>query len=559
MSAPALTETTDVLVVGSGFGGSIPAYHLAAGGAKVVVLERGPRLETKDFTHDLRLGTYSRIVDLIMGDGMTVVAGNCVGGSSVVYFAASLRAPSFVFKRRGSLGRRLWPRSLSRTRLNPWYDRAEETLPVAQQSWDDVPYPGGLFAAACHRAGRTCNPVPVAVDLDRCTNCNWMLSGCRFGAKRSMLLNYLPAAEAYGADVRPLHEVQTVGPAVQPGYRYRVTYREVDGSDYRQQTGAGTIEAKAVVLAAGAMATPAILQRSAPLLGGVPDAVGKYFSPNGDRVSVAVMNERKVRSLLGLERAPGIAYEAMHIGKPIGSMSYDRLDPSAPEFTRFSLQQIYFPSVTNVLGQAEPDADDEGALPWFGLAKKQMSAQWRSWLTVLAMTEDDNEGTFGAPPPTGAFTRVASAIAVGPLRYRANKHTMRGWRASDREAKAVLEKDGLARVDPWSDLAGALSAHPLSSCRLGDDPGTSALTDTHELRGHPGLFVTDGSAVPTSLCVNPSLTIAALAERASAAVVARVADSGVKVQDGAPGPLGDTSARRHTLPLVREITRKVLG
>lgn len=156
-----VTERTDVLVIGSGFGGAIPAYHLAAGGAEVVILERGPHLTAPDFTHDLRLGSYTRIVDLVQGDGITVVAGNCVGGSSVVYFAASLRAPSFVFDRRGSLGHRLWPSTLTRAALDPWYDRVEEALPVARPSWDQVPYPGGLFAAACARAGRTCNPVPA--------------------------------------------------------------------------------------------------------------------------------------------------------------------------------------------------------------------------------------------------------------------------------------------------------------------------------------------------------------------------------------------------------------
>src|SRR3954468_1103021 len=108
-----VVETTDVVVIGTGFGGAIPAYNLAAGGAKVVMLERGPEMASSDFTHSLELGTYTRIVDLINGNGIQVVAGNCVGGSSVVYFAASLRAPSFVFARKGFLGhRRLWPPAL---------------------------------------------------------------------------------------------------------------------------------------------------------------------------------------------------------------------------------------------------------------------------------------------------------------------------------------------------------------------------------------------------------------------------------------------------------------
>ena len=219
-------ETTDVVVIGTGFGGAIPAYNLAAGGASVVMLERGPEVATEEFEHDLRIGTYTRYVDLINGDGLQVVAGNCVGGSSVVYFAASLRTPSFAFERTGSTaGRRLWPAALTRSTLDPWYDRVEESLPVAEQTWDDVPYAGGVWGAACRNAGHTCNPVPLAVDLPRCTNCNWMLQGCRFGAKRSMLLNYLPAARASGAQVRPLHEVQTIGRALSPGYRYRVETR----------------------------------------------------------------------------------------------------------------------------------------------------------------------------------------------------------------------------------------------------------------------------------------------------------------------------------------------
>ena len=262
-----LTETADVVVIGTGPGGAIPGYYLAAGGAKVVYLERGPWLKTEEFTHDLQVGTYTRIVDLIQGDGMTWSPAIASADRSVVYFAAALRAPSFVFYRRGSIGRRLWPALDHPGSLDPWYDRVEQTLPVAQQTWNDVPYAGGLLAAACRTAGWTCNPVPVAVDLGSCTNCNWMLNGCRFGAKRSMLLNYLPAALAHGAEIRPLHEVQTIARR-----RHRATATasaslQVDG-DYRLAR-AGTIEAKVVVLAAGAMGTPVILQRSARCSGGV--------------------------------------------------------------------------------------------------------------------------------------------------------------------------------------------------------------------------------------------------------------------------------------------------
>jgi choline dehydrogenase-like flavoprotein len=527
-----IVETTDVLVIGSGFGGAIPAYNLAAAGAKVVVLERGPELSTEQFQHSLQIGTYTRIVDLITAEGVQVVAGNCVGGSSVVYYAASLRAPSFVFDRRGSTHRRLWPASITRAVLDPWYDRVEATLPVAQQSWDDVPYPGGLFAAACQHSGHTCNPVPVAVDLASCTNCNWMLNGCRFGAKRSMLLNYLPGARAHGADVRPLHEVQLISKAVTPGYRYQVAYTVVDPNDYRLPRGAGVIEAKIVVLAAGTMSTPVILRRSDLTLGGVPSAVGRYFSPNGDRVSMALMDEASVGSVLGLHRTPTDPYRALPIGKPIGSMSYDYLDAGRPEFERFGLQQIYFPPITNIL-----PADGTAAQPqWFGVDKKTMSAQWRSWLTLLAMTEDDNEGVFGVPPPTGNFIRVASSATISTLRYRPTANTLRGWALSDAALATILS--GLGTHLPWVGGQPTLTAHPLASCRMGDDPTLSALEPSHELRGSPNLFVTDGSSVPTSLTVNPSLTIAALAERACVGIVARARDIGLDVHLSVPPPGG---------------------
>ncbi len=524
-------ETTDVLVIGTGFGGSIPAYYLSAGGARVVMLERGPRLATADFTQDLRLDTYTRIVDLINGTGMNVVAGNCVGGGSVVYFAASLRAPSFVFERRGTLGRRLWPASITRRSLNRYYRRVERVLPVAQEGWNDISYAGGLWAAACARAGHTCNPLPVAVDLRECTSCNWMLNGCTFGAKRSMLLNYLPAAEACATEVRPLHEVQSIAPATTTGYRYAVDYNVVDASDYRVVTASGTIEAKLVILAAGAMGTPVILQRSTAL-GAMPSAVGRYFSPNGDRVTLGVFDETKVRDLLGLERAPGVPYGAYAIGRPITTASYDYLDASLPEFSRFTLEQIYFPPIVNILTEDGVD----GPPTWFGVDKRTLTTRFPSWMTVLAMTEDANEGTFGPPPPTGNFTRVSVAAGLGQLTYPTAPETKIGWDASDAAVKAIVEKDGLGQHLLWKGGGNGYSAHPLSTCRIGDDPTTSACDDQHELRGHPGIFVTDGSAVPTSLCANPSLTIAALAERASALLLRRAGDYGLAVVPRVPPP-----------------------
>jgi enediyne biosynthesis protein E9 len=527
-------EKTDVLVVGSGFGGSITAYHLAAGGAKVTVLERGPWLRANDFDHDYLLGkSYTRVFDFVAGDGMSVLGGNCVGGGSVVYFAALPRAPRFVFERQGSIGRRMWPAAIDRDTLDPWYDRVSEVMPVRQQGWNDVTYAGGLWAAACNHSGRSANPVPVGIDTSKCTNCNWMMAGCRFDAKQSLLLNYLPAAVAHGAEIRPLHEVQKLERTDDGGYR--VHYNNIDDEDYRVVTGSGTIEAKIVSRAAGAAATPVILQRSADTLGEMPHAVGRYFSGNGERLNTAIINEERAGELLGLRRPDGKVYEANQIGKGPVVACWDFLDASLPEFSRFSLEQLYFPpGLGTILAQA-PGATGP---TWFGKEKKEILKRWRSWLTIFLMTEDNNEGVFGPPPPTGNAYRISQQmLGRGPLRYDPTPETQRGWAEADAAVKEILEKDGLATVAPWTnDVVGAYTVHPLSSCRIGDDPATSALDDRHELRGHPGIFVTDGSSVPGGLTVNPALTIAALAERAVPGIVRAARDRGVEVTYGAPLP-----------------------
>ncbi|MER5570634.1 GMC family oxidoreductase [Streptomyces goshikiensis] len=547
-------EKTDVLVIGSGFGGAIAAYHLAAGGAKVTVLERGPWLESKDFEHDYKLGSsYTRAFDFVVGDGMSVLGGNCVGGGSVVYFAAMPRAPKFVFDRKGSIGRRMWPEAVSRETLDPWYDRIEESLSVTKQEWSDVSYAGGLWAAACNHSGRTANPLAVAIDNSKCTNCNFMMAGCRFEAKQSLTVNYLPAALAHGAQIRPLHEVQYL--ARTPEGDYRVHYNVVDDTDYRLHNGSGVIEAKIVVMAAGAAATPVILQRSEAHLGTMPHAVGRYFSGNGERLNTAILNEDKVAEILGLSRGDGqLPYGANAIGKGPTVASWDKLDGSLPEYSRYSLEQLYFPPGLGTILAQVPDASGP---TWFGKEKKEILKNWKSWLTIFSMTEDDNEGVFGPPPATGNAHRISQQmLGRGNLSYQPTKNTWHGWNQSDAEVKEIMEKDGLAKVMPWTnDLVGAYTVHPLASCRMGDDPNTSALDDTNELRGHAGIFVTDGSAVPGALTVNPAMTIAAVAERAVPSIVAAAQRKGVAVTYGAPAPTGYKSGRKGVLPLLPQLAR----
>ena len=482
-----------------------------------------------------RLGTYTRIVDLINGDGVEVVAGNCVGGSSVIYFAASLRAPSFVFDRRGSHRRgRLWPRPITAPALDPWYDRVEETLPVAAAGLERRPVRG-------RRVGRRLPPrrphlQPGAAGGRPAAVHQLQLDAEGLPLRRQAVdAAQLPAGGPRARRAGPAAPRGAVDrPGVTAGYRYRVEYTCVDPDDYRLPQGGGTIEAKVVVLAAGAMGTPVILQRSAAGLGGVPSAVGRYFSPNGDRVSMALLDEEQAR----LGARPASAARGRLRGLP--HRQADRVD-------ELRLPRRRAAGVRPVLAAADllPVDHQHPARGRHRRASRSGSASTRRPqrpVAVLAHAARADRGrqrgrlraaarrpatSSGPHPPRRSATlqlpgerRTPAAAGTPPTR--------RSGRSSRRTASAG--------TSPGSAASPRCRRTRSASCRIGDDPATSALTTEHELRGSPGLFVTDGSAVPTSLTVNPSLTIAALAERASVAIARSATDAGIALTAGVPAP-----------------------
>src|SRR5258705_1079825 len=116
----------------------------------------------------------------------------------------------------------------------------------------------------------------------------------------------------------------------------------------------------------------------------------------------------------------------------MATTSYDRLDPTAPEFSRFSLQQIYFPGIVNIL----PEDGVDGPPTWFGVDKRTLTTRFPSWLSILAMTEDGNEGVFRPAPPTGNFLCVVPPASLGQTRYQAGPASLAAWYAADLHTRA---------------------------------------------------------------------------------------------------------------------------
>lgn len=528
-----MAERVDVLIAGSGFGGAITAFRLAeaysAAGSdprSVVVLERGRRFAHTDFEQSMHIDHLAKVYTLIQGQGAQVVTAQGVGGGSNLYLAASLRSPRETFERRdhrpgdGSGPRRMWPQNLSRASLDPFYARAEAGLRVNRPSWDRVSRSGGLWAATLANAGHTCDRVPLAISPTRCMEAKWCHTGCVFGAKNTLPTNYLGAAETLGVQVRPLIEVQSVRQSSARPYRYLVTALGPGGASLEY-------ECKVLVLSTGAMGTAPILMRSRNDLPALSDQLGLHLGMNGDHVAAIEYDPKKVTSVLGL---PG--YRDFHRGKPITTMTYDfwvGRGGHEHDGTRFNLQEIFLSALTNVLYD---DGRDPGGDPsWWGLQKKRAVANWANRIELLAMVEDTNDGRFFAVPPQGGAARPNDGpLAVGLFDYTMSEQSLRVREVADATMARIASRRGLGRFMRLTETDGVYASHPLGGCRMADTPALGVVDDGGAVFGYEGLYCIDSSIIPTSLGVNPSLTIAAVSERAAERLVRRGTDFGLPLR-----------------------------
>jgi choline dehydrogenase-like flavoprotein len=422
----------------------------------------------------------------------------------------------------------MWPEAISRRVLDPYYARAERGLRVRQPTWDQVSKSGGLWAATLSAAGHTCDRVPLAISPARCVNAKWCHTGCIFGAKNSLITNYLWAAENAGVRVLPNLQVELITQSSARPYRYVIRADVMDNegdSPTRAPTGEQIqIESKVLVVSAGAMSTPPLFLRSRPFLPALSAQVGRNLGVNGDHVAAVEFDDARVRAVLGL---PG--YDEFYKGKPITTMSYDwwvGRKGNAYDGTRFTLQEIFLSTLTNFLydsGRTVP-----GGPSWWGLQKKQAVAHWANRIELLAMVEDTNDGTFLAPPPAGAAVRPnPGPIAVGMFNYAMSDQSLAIRAAANDAIHKVIAKQGLGLFMPLTETRGVYCAHPLGGCRMANSPDLGVVDDTGAVYGYEGLYCIDGSIVPTSLGVNPSLTISALSERCAERLVNRGADFGL--------------------------------
>ena len=470
-----MSESFDVVVVGSGGGGGVVAGELSAQGRSVLLLELGPYKTAIDFqrweskaAHDLWWPIRFAMPAGEWGPGpVALVAGRCVGGSTTINTKVAMRADDVDLAKwheaSGLLGEGGEP--FGEADIAPYYERVERYLGVRTR--DDWPDSVRTVERGFHAAGARLESVQSYTD-ENCTRIGSCLQGCPTNGGKSTQNTYIQRAVVAGSlVVRPDCAVERVliedrgsGPEA-TGVEY------TDAGGRRHLVGAG-----AVVAAAGTLNTPGLLARS-----GVEDPLlGRNLGFHPARIVVGRFDE----------------IQDAHIVYPITTHCAQHRHDSDGGFV------VEAVTVQDPIGMAVNIQDGDG--PLWGPRLVEAMRAYRRWTGLLVMVNDDNNGAVvpdGADRYADAYTCDFNAAEVGRLD------------AALDFSRGVLEAAG-AREVLWT---GLVTTHIQGSCRMGSDPARSVVDAHGELHGVRRLFVGDGSVIPRTVSSNPSLTIMALATR----------------------------------------------
>jgi cholesterol oxidase len=518
----------DVLVVGSGFGGSVTALRLTEKGYRVGVLEAGARFEDEDFssgTLDVKsylwappLGMYGIQRIDALHDTM-IVAGAGVGGGSLVY-ANTLYEPLPAFFTDPQ-----WSHITDwRSELAPYYDQAKRMLGVVQNPVHTPADEVMEKVASDMGVADTFRPTPVGVffggpgqaageEVDdpffggegptrrACLNCGECMSGCRHNAKNTLVKNYLYLAEKRGATVLPLTTVNRISPREGGGYDVRVHFT-------KSKPWARTVKvltAEHVVMAAASLGTQKLLHRMKDEghLPRLSERLGYLSRTNSESILGAI--------------APRSNTTDFTRGVAITSSFHPDADTHI-EPVRYGRGFNTMAMLQTVL------TDGDGDEP-----------RWRTWLKEMWTQRRNIRELYDFQhwSERAVIALVMQSLDNSITTY-GKRSRLLGWRMTSRQGHGApnptwipAANDAVRRIaghlgggTPGGNIGEPfgmpLTAHFIGGCAIGDSPETGVIDPYQRVYGHPGLHVADGSAVTANLGVNPSLTITAQAERAMA-------------------------------------------
>lgn len=507
----------DVVIIGSGFGGSVAALRLTEKGYKVCVLEAGARFADGDFAKNSwelkkflffpRIGLKGiQRIDLLKN--VMVMSGAGVGGGSLVYANTLYRPPATFYKTGSWAGIADWQRL-----LEPYFTQAEKMLGVVTNPYYSPSDDALERLAKRSGKGDTFRLTPVGVhfgetgktvkdpffggkgpDRTGCLNCGECMTGCRHGAKNTLVKNYLYLAENAGAEVR---ELTTVTDIIDGKDGFTVKTRGTSGGKHQQ------ITAKQVVVAAGALGTAKLLQRvkNKGNLQGLSPMLGQLSRTNSESLLGVVARDDKVDYSLG---------------SAITS-SYFPDENTHIESVRYGKGSNLMALMESIMSSGKKgQAPNFGLLVWNTLKNLHRIPKFynlRHWsertLILLVMQSADNSlstflkrGLFGK--------KLTSRQGLG----KPNPAWIEAGHAAARDlAKDMNGTPGAVVTEPFG---MPMTAHFLGGCVIADSPENGVVDPYLRAFGVPGLHIFDGSTLSANPGVNPSLSITAQAEWACA-------------------------------------------
>ncbi|MET9253383.1 GMC family oxidoreductase [Streptomyces sp. NPDC003717] len=534
----------DVLVIGSGFGGSVTALRLTEKGYRVGVLEAGRRFtretlpknswDLKNYLWAPKLGMFGIQRIHLLGNVM-VLAGAGVGGGSLNY-ANTLYVPPKPFfedpqwKDITDWQEELAPhydqaRRMLGVRLNPTMTPSDVHLKAAAQKMGvgDTFHlaPVGVFFGDGEDADGAAKARPGATADDpyfggagpartACTECGECMTGCRHGAKNTLNENYLHLAERAGAVVHPLTTVVSVTDDSRGGYAVATLPTDRRGRNRKRKAEGRLFTARRVVVAAGTYGTQTLLHRmkASGRLPYLSPRLGDLTRTNSEALVGAQTDDRRYRRATGTPKADftrGVAITSSIHPDENTHVEPVRYGKGSNSMGGLSILQVpYAEGSSRALGWLV-NAARHPMLVARSLSNRRWSE--RTIIGLVMQSLDNSLTTYLKPGGVGKglLTARQGHGAPNPKQIRA---------ATEAASALAAEINGFAGSNVGELMGTPLTAHFLGGCPIGDSPESGVIDPYHRLHGHPGISVVDGAAVSANLGVNPSLTITAQAERA---------------------------------------------